>query len=137
MTDRRNVSPRRNTTDRRAEDRRDTPRLNTQVDIRFMRADAPGEILYGQLLQASPTGVRLLLDTPVVADERLLIEVRFEQTCFNLTAIARWIEIASNSWFQVGCELSVELTSKQLRTLKKILALSQNDTDADAVGFDG
>lgn len=127
MTDRRSVAPRRVSTDRRVEDRRDTPRLTAQIDIRFMRADSPGDILYGQLLQASPTGVRLLLDTPVVADERLLIEVRFEQTCFNLTAIARWIEIASNSWFRVGCELSVELTSKQLRTLKKILELSESE----------
>ncbi len=130
MADRRNASPRRKSTDRRVEDRRDTPRLNAQIDIRFMRADAPSEILYGQLLEASPTGVGLLLDTPIATDERLLIEVRSEQSCFNLTATARWVELASDSWFRVGCELAIELSAKQLRTLKKILEAGSQTTQS-------
>ncbi|MDA1017853.1 MAG: hypothetical protein O3A00_25775 [Planctomycetota bacterium] len=135
MSDRRNTQPRRKPSDRRELDRRDTPRQDAQVDIRFMRAELPGDILFGQLMQASPTGVQLMLDQELSVGERLLIEVRQHDACFNLTGTVKWSESASRAWFRVGCQLAIELNAKQHRTLKRILETAPQ-TDAMVTGFD-
>lgn len=137
MPDRRNTQPRRKPSDRRELDRRDLPRQDAQVDIRFMRADSPSDILFGRLMQASPTGVQLMLDQCLSADERLLIEVRQDDACFNLTAQVKWSKSVSNDWFRVGCQLAIELTAKQHRTLKRILDAAPTTTDAVATDAAG
>lgn len=115
-------SPDRRQRDRRNIDRRRTQRHYLDADIRFLRAGgAPHEILEGELLDVSRTGLRLALRNALVPDDRLLIEVRDQaRACFNLTAVVVWVEPHAPGGVLVGCELCVDLSPKQHARLKQL-----------------
>lgn len=119
MIDRRNPSGRRH-----RQERRRAHRQTTDVRIRFMRAGGVnGDVMYGELLDASRLGVRILLECQPAENEKLLIEVLANQDqCFNLTAEVVWSEPTGGSRFHVGCELCVELSAVQHATLKQMMA---------------
>ena len=122
MTNRRDPDPRRCLPDRRTADRRDSIREPSEARIRFLRAGtSTDEILAGELLDASVTGVRLLLEEQLLPTEKLLIEVRDGgNRCFNLTAEVVWSEPAGDHHYRVGCELCVELSAKQHALLNRL-----------------
>ncbi len=122
MTDRRNSVPRRQCPDRRKGDRRQTRRESVPAPIRFLREqDGKTHVLSGQLVDASPTGVRILLDSALEQEERILIEVRGGQgECFNLAADVVWVEHQPDRRCLVGCELRVDLTKRQFARLKSL-----------------
>ena len=124
MIDRRSPLHRREIPDRRIADRRDEPRDKFETEIRFLRAESSAdEILHGELLDVSATGIRVLLDDPLELSDRILVEVRGPgNRCFNLTAQVIWLERHGDHRQLVGCELCVELTAKQRALLQKLSA---------------
>lgn len=94
----------------------------SEARIRFLRAGtSTDEILGGELIDASITGVRLLLQDQLLPTEKLLIEVHDDQNrCFNLTAEVVWSETADEHYYRVGCELCVELSAKQHAMLNRL-----------------
>lgn len=131
MSDRRDVQPRRQYSDRRKEDRRQSARHPSEVLVRFLRTGAPSEsALQGQLTDVSRTGVRILLGQPLQPAEALLIEARDQEDhCFNLTAQVVWTETVREGTFRVGCELRVELTDRQYSALKQLARESFAEDD--------
>jgi hypothetical protein len=121
MTNRRSSDSRRAKSERRVEDRRDEPRLQSRTGLRFLRAGTNSqEILHGELLDVSPIGVRLKLDEELLVTEKLLVEILDEENrCCNLTAAVIWSEKSDDQKFLTGCELSVELTKTQQKLLEK------------------
>jgi hypothetical protein len=97
--------------DRRAADRRRSCRHRAEAAIRFLRAGGEiPEVLPGELLDVSATGVRLLLDGPLAEGDRLMIEIRDEdRRCVNLAADVVWVE-STGGCFRIGCQLPVSLT---------------------------
>jgi len=121
MTNRRSSDSRRADLERRIEDRRDEPRQQSQTGLRFLRAGTNSqEILAGELLDVSPIGVRLKLDSELLVTEKLLIEILDEDNrCCNLTATVIWSEKSEDQKYLTGCELSAELTRGQQKLLEK------------------
>ena len=124
MNDRRLPKSRRDSTDRRIDDRRADVRYASQTCIRFLRAGHAGDqILHGKLIDVSSAGIRFLFDERPQPAETVLIEARGGNGhCFNLTAQVVWIESTDDDRFRVGCELRVELTDRQRRLLEEIAA---------------
>lgn len=125
MSDRRSTIPRRKNTDRRTGDRRNTPRLDSSVNVRFLRsASHSRHVLEGELLDASRTGIQLLLDEELNPSETVLIELWGDmENCFNLSAEVIWSEVAEHERYRVGCELRVDLSAKQFRMLKDCIQI--------------
>jgi len=123
MIDRRISARRDDVTNRRDADRRFEERNESKTGVRFLRAsDAANEVLHGELLDASATGIRVLLDKPLDESEKLLVEVRdTEDHCFNLMVEVIWTEVAEGR-FHIGCELCVELSARQHALLKQLVA---------------
>lgn len=121
MIDRRSPEPRRGT-DRRTEDRRDEKRFVSEAQIRFLRAGpSADEVLHGELFDVSASGIRILLPQPLDESEKLLVEVRdAENQCFNLTAKVVWDRPDAHGKHQIGCELLVDLSERQLDLLKQL-----------------
>ena len=121
MTNRRQLSRRTPKEPRRGLDRREEPQGACETGIRFLRdGSSPIDVLTGELLDASLTGARLLLNQELGSGDRILVEVRTENgACFNLTAQIVWTEPVENDRFRVGCELCVELSRKQLTALQE------------------
>jgi hypothetical protein len=68
-----------------------------------------------------------VLDEPLRAGEKVLVEVRDHGgQCFNMTAETVWVEPMDDGRHQVGCELCVDLTDRQVRTLKTFAATPAN-----------
>lgn len=122
VPDRRSPFSRRAGDDRRFQDRREVPRLASDASVRFLRVEGERhQVLSGELLDASPTGVRLLLDEPLAQREKLIVEVRSSANqCVNLTAQVVWCECADQGQFKVGCALAAELTDRQYARLNQI-----------------
>lgn len=123
MIDRRVSDRRDDADDRRDADRRFDGRDDSKAGVRFLRAGSSlNEVLHGQLLDASATGIRVLLEEPLEESEKLLVEVRTAQDhCFNLMVEVIWAEVTEDR-FHVGCELCVELSSRQHALLKQLVA---------------
>ena len=125
MIDRRIPVPRRQDTDRRVADRRNPRRQFSDAPIRFLRAATTTAecVLEGELLDASSSGVRLLLGGRLEVGEKLLVEVRDgDRGCFNLTAEVVWCEPADDDRFEVGCNLCVDLSARQFDYLQRLSA---------------
>ena len=122
MSDRRNQKPRRQNGERRTADRRTEPRESLETAIRFLRAGLSiDEVLTGDLVDVSPSGIRILLDTPLEQGDKFLVEVRgTEDSCFNLSAEAIWIEHLPNRKCLIGCNLYVSLTNRQYARLQEL-----------------
>ena len=106
-------------------ERRESPRVATTANIRFLRAGSTAdEVLPAELLDVSHTGVSISLDRPLIRGECILVEVRDgEKNCFNLSAQVVWVESNPDDQHHVGCELRVELTRKQFVLLRELVAV--------------
>ena len=131
MTDRRLPPLRRFTLtkfkpERREDERRDSPRFSIHADVRFLRATADGpEVIDGEVLEASLTGMRVILDQPVRKNEQLLVEVNSEfNGGFNVTAQIMWVELDLNDRHIAGCEFCTILSLKQRAQLQRLSELS-------------
>ncbi|NOX54621.1 MAG: PilZ domain-containing protein [Planctomycetes bacterium] len=124
MIDRRKPVPRRQCPDRRKADRRQDPREPFEAPIRFLRSVNGGmEVLSGELMDVSASGIRILLDKALEQGERILVEVRLSSgECFNLSAQVVWVEHQPDRRCLVGCELQVDLTKRQFARLRALAA---------------
>jgi len=124
MIDRRKPVPRRRCPDRRKADRRQDPREPFEAPIRFLRANEGAvEVLSGELMDVSASGIRILLDSALEQGARLLVEVRpTKGECFNLSAQVVWVEHQPDRRCLIGCELQVELTKRQFARLRALAA---------------
>jgi hypothetical protein len=124
MIDRRDRDSRRKPAERRAADRRETPRHALAGSVRFLRVGgAADRVLAGELLDVSTTGIRLRLQEELQPADAILVEVRdAENRCFNLSAEVVWIERETGDTQEVGCELRLDLTPKQYSLLKELAA---------------
>jgi len=125
MPDRRSSTPRRQSTDRRTGDRRLTDRMESSVNVRFLRSGSESrDVLQGELLDASRSGIQLLLDEQLHEAETMLIELWADQeNCFNLSADVVWSVPAECDRYRVGCELRVDLSQRQFRLLKSCIQI--------------
>ena len=108
--------------ERRAEERRDSPRFPVSASVRFLRAtnDAP-DVIDGEVLEASLTGMRVVLDQTVRKNEQLLVEVTSDfHGGFNVTAQIMWVEVTPEECFIAGCEFCTILSLKQRAQLQRL-----------------
>ena len=108
--------------ERREDERRDSPRFPVSASVRFLRAtaDTP-EVIDGDVIEASLTGMRVVLDQPVRKNEQLLVEVSSEQHGgFNVTAQIMWVEIGADDRHIAGCEFCTILSLKQRAQLQRL-----------------
>lgn len=131
MTDRRQPPQRRFTLtkfnpERREDERRDAPRFAVSASVRFLRAAATGpEVIDGEVLEASLTGMRVVLDQPVRKNEQLLVEVTSEiHGGFHVTAQIMWVEADLDERHIAGCEFCTILSLKQRAQLQRLSELS-------------
>jgi len=119
---RRDLNPRRQVSERRLTERRLEPREPFEAGIRFLRAGSSvDEILSGELVDVSASGIRVLLNEPLEQRQKILVEVRGEsEDCFNLLAEAIWIEHLPSCECLIGCELCVELSRRQFARLQEL-----------------
>lgn len=127
MTDRRLPPLRRFTLtrispERREDERRDSPRFPISANVRFLRAAADGpEVIDGDVMEASLTGMRVVLDQPVRRNEQLLVEVSSDfHGGFNVTAQIMWVEATPEGCFIAGCEFCTMLSLKQRAQLQRL-----------------
>ncbi len=108
--------------ERRDIERRDSPRFPVAASVRFLRttSETP-EIIDGDVIEASLTGMRVELDQPVRKGEQLLIEVSSQLNGgFNVTAQIMWVEIGLNDRHIAGCEFCTILSLKQRAQLQRL-----------------
>ncbi|MFO1044068.1 MAG: PilZ domain-containing protein [Planctomycetaceae bacterium] len=117
------MAERRGTSDRRTSDRRRSLRTPIDCQIRLLSAATPSCILSGNLLDASNSGIRLILAHSIDVGEKLLIEARRgSRVVCNITVQVVWVESDSSDEFRVGCESLTELSPRQLNQLKSATA---------------
>ena len=115
------MAERRGIADRRTSDRRRSLRSPIDCQIRLLSAATPSRILSGSLLDASSSGLRLILAHSIEVGEKLLIEARRgARVVCNITVQVVWIESESPNEFRVGCELLTDLSPRQLSQLKSV-----------------
>jgi len=130
MIDRREPSSRRMSIERRNLDRRIRPRDEFVAGVRFLKAGATADqVLHGRLLDASMSGIRVLLTERLVTSDRILVEVNYaEDRCFNIMADVIWVEAEDDGMFRTGCEISADLTKKQHQMLQKFASTETIET---------
>lgn len=108
--------------ERREEERRDSPRFPVAASVRFLRATADSpEVIDGEVLEASLTGMRVVLDQPVRKNEQLLVEVSSDfHGSFNITSQIMWVEHTSEDGYIAGCEFCTILSLKQRAQLQRL-----------------
>lgn len=111
--------------ERRTSDRRRSLRSQIDCQIRLLSAAKPSRILDGSLLDASSSGLRLILAHAIEIGEKLLIEARRgSRVVCNITVQVVRVETDSPNEVQVGCELLTELSPRQLSQLKSASSMS-------------
>ena len=120
------MSERRNTGgERRLTDRRRSQRSPIDCQIRLLSAATPSAILQGSLLDASVSGVRLVLSNTIAIGEKLLVEARRgSRVLCNVTVQVIWTEPESAGQYTIGCESLTDLSPRQLSQLKSVVAES-------------
>lgn len=108
--------------ERRENERRESPRFPVSASVRFLRATADGpEVIDGEVIEASLTGMRVILDQPVRKGEQLLVEVSSEfHGSFNVTAQIMWTEHTPEDCYIAGCEFCTILSLKQRAQLQRL-----------------
>ena len=108
--------------ERREIERRESPRFPVSASVRFLRAAADGpEVIDGDVIEASLTGMRVVLDQPVRKNEQLLVEVNSDfNGGFNVTAQIMWVEDTPEGYFIAGCEFCTILSLKQRAQLQRL-----------------
>lgn len=128
------MTDRRNTGDRRVADRRRSERSAVNCQIRLLSASAPSLIVPGGLLDASESGVRLLMMHPVSIGEKLLVEARRgARVVCNVTVQVIWVDPASNGPHVLGCESLSPLSKRQLEQLKSACTEAPASTSSGPV----
>lgn len=108
-------------TDRRRADRRTDDRIDADAEIRFMKAGPGREVLSGQLVETSSSGIRVALESATEPGEKLLVELQTPHgPCVNLTASVTWCEQAPDGRYHAGCRLDVELSERHRRLLQQM-----------------
>lgn len=116
MSDRRN-------SDRRVSDRRRSQRSPIDCQIRLLSAAAPSEVIQGSLLDASSSGLKLIVSQAIEVGEKLLIEARREsRVVCTVTVEVIWVESEVLGRSTLGCESVAELSPRQLGQLKSAAA---------------
>ena len=108
--------------ERREIERRDASRFPVSASVRFLRATADGpEVIDGDVLDASLTGMRVVLERTVRKNEQLLVEVSSDfHGGFNVTAQIMWVEETPEECFIAGCEFCTILSLKQRAQLQRL-----------------
>ena len=103
-------------------ERRGSPRFPVTASVRFLRAtDTDPELIEGDMVEASLTGMRVVLDKPVRKGEQLLVEVSTEKHGnFSITAQIMWVERDPEDWYIAGCEFCTILSLKQRAQLQRL-----------------
>lgn len=113
------MGDRRTAGDRRISDRRQAQRSSVDCQIRLLSSKSPSQVLQGSLLDASVSGLRLVLSQPISIGEKLLIEARrSSRVVCNVTVQVIWVEAGAVGQFTVGCESIADLSPRQLSQLK-------------------
>lgn len=114
--------------ERREADRRESPRFPVSAAVRFLRANAEGpEVIEGEVIEASLTGMRVILDKPVRKGEQLLVEVTTEfNGSFSITAQIMWTERTPEDCCIAGCEFCTILSLKQRAQLQRLAELAMD-----------
>ena len=112
--------------ERRENERRDSPRFPVSAAVRFLRATADGpEVVDGEVLEASLTGMRVVLNQPVRRNEQLLVEVTSDfHGGFSVTAQIMWVEETPEESYISGCEFCSILSLKQRAQLQRLSELA-------------
>lgn len=107
-------------------ERRESPRFPVSASVRFLRATADGpQLIDGEVIEASLTGMRVILDKPVRKNEQLLVEVSSEfHGGFNVTAQIMWFERTPEDCYIAGCEFCSILSLKQRAQLQRLAEMS-------------
>ena len=108
--------------ERREDERRESPRFPVFASVRFLRAndDAPN-VIDGDVVEASLTGMRVELDQAVHKNEQLLVEVTSDfHGGFNVTAQIMWVEETPEECYIAGCEFCTILSLKQRAQLQRL-----------------
>jgi hypothetical protein len=104
-------------------DRRRSQRSPIDCQIRLLSANAPSQIVQGNLLDASASGLRLMLSNPTKTGEKLLVEARRgSRVVCNVTVQVIWTEPESTGGYCAGCESLTDLSPRQLSQLKSVAA---------------
>lgn len=108
--------------ERREDERRESPRFPVSGSVRFLRAtDNTPDIIDGEVVEASLTGMRVELDQPVSKGEQLLVEVSSHlHGGFSITAQVMWVEIGFDDRHIAGCEFCTILSLKQRAQLQRL-----------------
>ena len=112
--------------ERRETERRDSPRFPVTAGVRFLRAADDGpDVIDGDVMEASLTGMRVVLDQPVRKNEQLLVEVTSEfHGGFNVTAQIMWVESTPEECYIAGCEFCSILSLKQRAQLQRLAEMA-------------
>jgi hypothetical protein len=112
--------------ERREIERRESPRFPVSASVRFLRTTGDGpEVIDGDVIEASLTGMRVVLDKPVRKNEQLLVEVQSElHGGFNVTAQIMWVEHTPEDCYIAGCEFCTILSLKQRAQLQRLAELA-------------
>jgi hypothetical protein len=108
--------------ERREQERRESPRFPVTASVRFLRATADSsEVIEGEIIEASLTGMRVVLGKPVRKGEQLLVEVTSEfHGGFSVTAQIMWVERDLAEVYIAGCEFCSILSLKQRAQLQRL-----------------
>ena len=112
--------------ERRESERRESPRFPISATVRFLRAtNGPPDVIDGEVIEASLTGMRVILDKSVRKNEQLLVEVTSEfNGAFNVTAQIMWVEHTPEDYYIAGCEFCTILSLKQRAQLQRLAELA-------------
>lgn len=112
--------------ERRDGERRGSPRFPVSASVRFLRPTEPlPEVIHGEVIEASLTGMRVVLEQPVRKGEQLLVEVSTElHGGFNITAQIMWVEQQDEGCHIAGCEFCTILSLKQRAQLQRLAELA-------------
>jgi hypothetical protein len=108
--------------ERREDERRESPRFPVSGTVRFLRAnDGIPDVIDGSIVEASLTGMRVVLDQLVRKGEQLLVEVSSHlHGGFNITAQVMWVEVDFGDQHIAGCEFCTILSLKQRAQLQRL-----------------
>ncbi len=112
--------------ERRDGERRESPRFPVSASVRFLRAtSSQPDVIDGEVMEASLTGMRVVLQQSVRKGEQLLVEVATEMHGgFSITAQIMWVEQSDDDCHIAGCEFCTILSLKQRAQLQRISELS-------------
>lgn len=112
--------------ERREIERRDSPRFPVSASVRFLRTTDDGpEVIDGDVIEASLTGMRVVVDQPVRKNEQLLVEVKSDfHGGFNITAQIMWFEHTPEDCYIAGLEFCTILSLKQRAQLQRLAEMA-------------